>query len=149
MSRFTPFFTPARGTRRRVYVSGPMTGIEDSNAPAFYEAAVSLRKQGYAVCSPTETSEFLGKGLGHSQYLRFDFERLLEADFVVVLDGWETSLGALVEILMATRMRLGCYAWSEWSKGGARISADEVSGAIGRSTMLFRESPFLLVGGKY
>ncbi len=135
MSRLTPFYTPVTGTRRRVYISGPMSGIPGYNAGSFNRTAYALRKQGYAVCSPVETSEWLGLDLAHEQYLRFDFERLLEADFVMVLDGWETSKGALAEILMATSMGLKCWLWSEWLEHGTQVSSDDVSNAIGRNAL--------------
>lgn len=110
--RFTPFFQPY-GTDKRVYVSGPMTGLEDSNAAAFSEAAETLRELGYAVCNPVETSDLLGER-SHAEYLRFDFERVLEADFVVVLDGWENSLGALAELVVATRIGTKCWRWTNF-----------------------------------
>ena len=128
--RFTPFFQPYTG-RKRVYVSGPMTGYENENADAFEEAAVSLRHLGYMVCNPHDTSALLGK-LSHSEYLRFDFQRVLEADFLVALPGWEDSLGALSEIMMAVRMDLKVWNWETFSDYD-RITYSEVAAAIGQT----------------
>lgn len=129
MPRFTPFYIPALQNRKRVYISGPMTGLPELNAPAFNQAAAKLRRLDYAVCSPTETSGFLGEHLAHHEYLRFDFERVLEADFLVVLPGWEKSKGARAEILMALRMGVKCWDWHTWGKYNL-ITEDAVADAI-------------------
>ena len=126
---FTPFYAPVLEGRKRAYISGPMTGYEDYNAPAFNEAAAALRELDYSVCSPTETSGFLGLHLNHSDYLRFDFERILEADFLVALEGWEESTGARAEILMAVRMNVKVWDWPTWGEYNL-ITADDVSAAI-------------------
>jgi len=112
-SRFTPFYQPY-GRDKRVYVSGPMTGVKDSNEAAFAEASAKLRSMGYAVCNPVETSALLGERT-HAEYLRFDFERVLEADFIVALDGWNRSKGALAELLVAVRIGTKCWAWSTFA----------------------------------
>ena len=39
---------------KRVYLSGPMSGIKDSNFPAFLEWAARLRADGFEVVSPHE-----------------------------------------------------------------------------------------------
>ena len=127
--RFTPFFQPY-GTDKRVYVSGPMTGTKDGNVPAFAEASATLRHLGYAVCNPIETSDLLGER-SHEEYLRFDFERVLEADFVVALDGWQQSDGALAELIVATRIGTKVWLWSDF-ENYTQIQYDEVAEAVGR-----------------
>lgn len=129
-NRLTPFFVPIEAGRKRVYISGPMTGYKDSNEAAFAEASETLQFLGYSVCNPVETSEVLGE-LTHAQYLRFDFERVLEADFLVALDGWEQSKGALAELLVATRIGTKCWRWSTFDNYDL-ITADTVQRAIGR-----------------
>ncbi len=116
--QFTPFYTPALEHKVRVYISGPMTGYEDYNKIAFDEAAARFRALGFAVCSPVETSAILGFDLRHEDYLRFDFERILEADFLVVLDGWETSKGATAEVLVALRIGLEVWQTDELGRHG-------------------------------
>jgi len=111
---FTPFYLPHDKGFKRVYISGPMTGYPNENEAAFAEAAETLRMDDYAVCNPHETSELLGE-LTHEQYLRFDFARVLEADFLVALPGWEKSMGALAELLMAVRMGVKCWRWENFS----------------------------------
>jgi hypothetical protein len=128
---FTPFFKPYDAPKgKRVYVSGPMTGYDEYNFPAFAEAAKGLRELGYAVCSPAETDQFLGLGvMTHAQYLRFDFARVLEADFLVALDGWERSMGAISEILMAVRMGTKVWRWSTFNNYDL-VTYDDVAQAV-------------------
>ncbi len=125
---FTPFFTPTTSRRARVYISGPMTGIPGNNSGSFNRAAFKLRDMGYAVCSPIETSEFLGD-LTHEQYLRFDFHRVLEADFLIALQGWHDSKGARAEILMALRMGVKVFEWKSWADR-ILITENQVADAI-------------------
>lgn len=129
----TPFFKPYHAPRgKRVYVSGPMTGYPLHNAPAFAEATAALREMGYAVCNPCETSEWLGVDeLSHAEFLRFDFERVLEADFLVALEGWERSLGAISELLVATRIGTKVWYWPAFESYD-RIRYEDVAEAISR-----------------
>jgi hypothetical protein len=108
-----------------------MTGYPNANEITFREAAEALRALDYMVCNPVETSTLLGE-LSHSEYLRFDFERILEADFLVALPDWEESLGALSEILMAVRMGVVVWRWETFANYD-RITYDEVAAAIGQT----------------
>ena len=129
-NRLTPFYKPYNRNMKRVYVSGPMTGYPNNNFPAFQEAANDLRGMGYSVCSPAETDVHLGIGaLTHEQYLRFDFERVLEADFVVALPGWEDSLGSLSEILVAVRIGTKVWQWDSFDDFNA-IGYEQVVAAM-------------------
>lgn len=100
----TPFFVPLdRMNRGRVYVSGKMTGEEAEQRDRFEAVAASLREADYSVCNPYDTSAVLGD-LSHERFLRFDFQRILEADWIVVLSGWEDSPGCRAELHMALTM---------------------------------------------
>lgn len=125
---FSPWFRPYDG-KKKAYVSGPMTGYTDLNSAAFARAAEHLRGLGYAVCNPVETSDWLGHELPHATFLRFDFERVLEADFLVALPGWERSLGAIAEILMATRIDTKVWSWEDFEDYN-RIRYEDVEKAI-------------------
>ena len=140
MSRhqLTPFFTPISATRGRVYISGPMTGIADYNAEQFANEARFLRTEGYSVCSPVETSLLLGQDLRHEQYLRFDFARVIECDYVVALDGWENSPGARAEIYMALMM--GVIVWRE-GDGSVDVRLRDAQAAIAWGPMHGEPTP--------
>ena len=112
---FLPFFKPYDSVKQKsVYISGPMTGYRKFNAPAFAKCTAALRELGYAVCSPSETDQILGT-LTHEEYLRFDFARVLEADFVVALEGWQYSDGARAELVVAARIGIPIWSWENWT----------------------------------
>ncbi len=93
--------------RKALYLAGPMTGIEDFNYPAFHAAAKALRARGYAVINPAEA--FGGdQALSFDTYMRYDLICLLkDCDGIVVLDGWEKSPGAVLEVSVASALGYG------------------------------------------
>lgn len=94
-------------TGKRVYLSGPMSGILDNNAPAFAEAKRRCLDAGAAMVFNPATA------WGHtdrpaSWYMRHDLHRLTKSDgerplfdAVVLLDGWQNSEGATLEYQVA------------------------------------------------
>ena len=72
-----------------VYLSGPMTGIEDMNVPAFNDAARLLCKRGIRVFVPTVHPDGWGPALAR------DLTTILTGgiDALVMLDGWHRSRG--------------------------------------------------------
>jgi hypothetical protein len=98
---------------KQVYLSGPMRGHEEFNFPAFIAATETLRVKGYKVYNPAEQELHAGfdpktgrYADGHEVTIR---ELILEdlvwvctfADLVVVLPGWDKSLGAAAEVACA------------------------------------------------
>lgn len=79
----------------RVYVAGPMTGIEDYNFPAFIAAAQKLKSQGYEVVNPADHG--VVEGAEWSDYLRHDIAKLSRCEKMFFLPGWENSRGAQLE----------------------------------------------------
>jgi hypothetical protein len=94
----------------KVYVSGPMTGIPDFNYPAFEWACRRLRSFHYVVISPHEINPADGIEHPWDWYLRRDIVGLLDAEAVVVLNGWEASKGAALETYIARA--LGMPVWT-------------------------------------
>lgn len=92
----------------RLYVAGPMTGLPDYNYPAFAAAAAHLRALGHGVISP-------GESFGGSQdrplrdYARYDLHALLQVDGIVLLDGWECSVGASTEVANGLWLNLAFF----------------------------------------
>ena len=79
------------------YVSGPMSGLPESNYPAFNHAAARLRAMGYSVENPAECywqPTWLA-------YMRIAVAKLARCDAIVMLPGWEASRGAKVEHALA------------------------------------------------
>lgn len=94
--------------RSRVYVSGPMRGIDEFNFPAFNEAAKVLRGQGYDVINPAETFDG-ATDRKWEDYMRVDIESLLQVDEVALLPNWQNSVGVKVELTVAAA--LGLRVW--------------------------------------
>lgn len=82
-----------------IYISGPMTGKPDLNFPAFHRAATYLRAKGYEVVNPAEFGE--EPGMEWHQYLRKDIAALVECDEIYLLEGWQQSKGASLEVHIA------------------------------------------------
>lgn len=93
----------------KAYVAGPMTGYPEWNFPEFRRWTEALREEGFEVTSPAEIDEEEGfdssgdgAGFDLEAALNRDVEKVLEADGVALLDGWEESPGAVIEVLAAS-----------------------------------------------
>lgn len=106
---------------QRLYIAGPMTGLPDFNYPAFFEAEDQLRALGYTPLNPGRND---GKTLeeairysgtpeypSHSweYYLRRDIPKVVSADGLVMLPGWQQSRGANLEVHIATSLSMPLY----------------------------------------
>ena len=80
-----------------VYVSGPMTGIKDYNAPAFEKAYFDLQSKDHFPVMPVPYVD----GKTYQEYLRDDLKLLLDCDGIYMLDGWQESKGAKIEHMVA------------------------------------------------
>ena len=93
-----------------VYVAGPMSGYEGYNYDTFHAVSYALRARGIGVASPAEdvagvyapaparstvTPEV------HAAYLRRGFAHLVKCAAVVLLPGWQRSLGTQHELHVA------------------------------------------------
>lgn len=102
----------------RLYLIGPMSGIEAYNVEAFEAAALKLREQGHTVTTPHEANNApwfrrFGRDFNPRvdrcdwgdpilcELLAEDARVLYEADALAVLPGWEYSKGSRLEIAMA------------------------------------------------
>lgn len=100
-----------RGTHNRVYIAGPMTGLNDYNRSAFGEAAEKLHAAGWAPLNPATITLTNARW---SDYMRATARLLTEADGVALLPGWEESRGARIEEQWATSVGLDVRPLSEW-----------------------------------
>lgn len=85
---------------KRIYVAGPMTGIQDFNFPAFHAAADRLRAMGYHVENPADHGVI--DGHEWADYMRMDIGQLVTCEAIFMLPGWEQSKGATLEHHIAT-----------------------------------------------
>lgn len=79
----------------KIYIAGPMSGIEEFNYPAFHAAAKHLRAAGHEVINPAEVCPELG--MPWDFYMRKDIAAMLECEAVYLLHGWSASKGACLE----------------------------------------------------
>ena len=94
-----------------VYIAGPMRGHDFHNFPAFHDTADSLAMLGHFPFDPAQRDLDEGFDPAHTiEEQSFDLAAALRcdlafivtvADGVVVLDGWETSRGASLEVEVA------------------------------------------------
>lgn len=83
--------------RATAYVSGPMTGYDDYNFPAFNAAADELRAAGWEVLNPADKGVI--DGWDWADYLRYDLEEIAsKATHIYTLPGWRESKGARLEM---------------------------------------------------
>ena len=101
--------------KRRIYLSGPMSGIPRSEYQRkFCEAERILHRHGYGVINPCRVwacrwpwiyramEWVLGKRLAYAVVLCYDLLLLMtRADGIVMLPGWQASRGAQIENYVA------------------------------------------------
>lgn len=81
-----------------------MTGIPDFNYPLFNKKADELRLAGYKVYNPAEIES--DDSFEWEDYMKEAVKMLLECEVLYVLDGYETSKGANVEINLAKTLNI-------------------------------------------
>lgn len=96
---------------KRIYLSGPMTGRPNLNFPAFHAAAGRLRTLGYDVVSPAEIAH--GNEATWHAAMRADIKGLLDCDTLALLEGWQTSSGAHLEMHIAHRVGINIVVEAE------------------------------------
>lgn len=106
---------------RQIYLSGPMSGIEDNNRPAFFAAEGILQTFQWVVLNPARWSD---EG-PYATLLRRDLEAVLRVDAIAVLPGWENSRGATLEVAVAVTIGLPILAtWCADCIGGHHTTHD-------------------------
>ena len=98
-------------TGRIIYIAGPIAGMTDLNKDAFVRAAEKLSAEGWTVYDPLEIGEFYGTPEDIqddpellAKVIKAELGFVARADAIYLLKGWERSVGAKRELLVA----LGC-----------------------------------------
>jgi hypothetical protein len=94
----------------RLYVSGPMSGIKDLNAPLFNAEAARLRALGYDVVNPAELN---GTDMSWKACMRRDIRELVTCDAIAMLPKWWVSRGARIEHRLARDLGLQVFEVSD------------------------------------
>lgn len=117
--------------KRRIYISGPMTGIEPREyRRRFREAEAILRRHGYGCINPCRVwpcrfpwlyrlmNALLGKRLAYAAILAYDLILLMtRADGIVMLSGWQASRGAQIENYVSQHF---------WMQGISKAVTEEI-----------------------
>lgn len=86
----------------KIYICGPMTGIENFNEQAFTQAESNWRARGYDVVNPWhEDNVNYEKALGYRACLGKVIKDMMHCDCIAVLKGWNLSKGARQEVFLA------------------------------------------------
>ena len=118
--------------KRRIYLSGPMSGIPRSEYQRkFREAECILHRHGYGVINPCNVwacrwpwiynamEWALGKQLAYAAVLAYDLILLMtRADGIVMLPGWQASRGAQIENYVAMHF---------WMQGINKAVTEEIN----------------------
>lgn len=94
----------------KLYISGPISGYENKNKPAFEAAAKRVNGMGqYAitpfdlnVVDPQPYTDWVSN-------MKRDIKYLVGFDGVVVIDGWKQSKGANIEVALASWLNIPIY----------------------------------------
>ena len=117
--------------KRRIYISGPMTGIEPREyRRRFREAEAILRRHGYGTINPCRVwpcrfpwlyrlmNALLGKRLTYAVILAYDLILLMtRADGIAMLPGWQASRGAQIENYVSMHF---------WMQGISKAVTEEI-----------------------
>lgn len=116
----------------KIYVAGPMTGYPNFNYSAFFQASCLLALQGFIPVNPATIGQ--RKGATYEFYIRLSLEMLMSSDAIAVLDGWESSNGASLEVDVANAMGMKIYPLEKWISDpeGARLEIDMSHLEVGR-----------------
>lgn len=85
-----------------IYLSGKMKGLPENGYPLFHSEAKRLRALDYMVLNPAENPE----QPTWEDYLKQDIPLVCKSDKVALLDNWQTSEGAKLEIYIAEKLKI-------------------------------------------
>lgn len=92
----------------KIYISGPITGTDDY-MERFQKAEDELTAKGHTVYNPAHANSFMPEGTTYEEYMKISFCLLDMADTIYMMDGWEKSKGANMELARAMEMGLKVY----------------------------------------
>ena len=113
------------------YISGPNTGTTDY-LERFELAEKTLEKWGHEVVNPAKVNRGLPKGTTYDEYMKMSYTMLEMCDLIFLLDGWQQSKGANLEVQHALK-----YGISIAQEGGKTCQKSQNKQKLENSPMLF------------
>ena len=105
----------------KIYIAGPMSGYPEFNFPAFFAAEEALKTGGYQVFNPAnkdaereldaeafktgDAKLVVERGFDFREAYLWDVSKVIEADAIYMLPGWQYSPGAVGEHAVAVAMK--------------------------------------------
>jgi hypothetical protein len=149
----------------KIYIAGPMSGVEDFNFPLFFETEKVLKELGYEVVNPAHNDgETLEEALAMAgtpdkpnnswgYYMRRDLPNVLDVDAICVLPNWRKSKGASLEVHVAEALGLPIYVLQDdvlkprvtvlglsgWARSGKDTIADYLVDVEGYTKVSFAQ----------
>lgn len=97
-----------------VYLAGPMTGLPELNSPAFIDAEYAIaEKYACQVVNPAYLPLLMGETRTHAHYVSIGVALVATSDVLVLLPGWENSVGSQAERAEAVRLGKRIYQYNE------------------------------------
>lgn len=107
---------------KKIYIAGPMSGIPEFNFPKFFAKEQELKDDGWLVFNPANKSNeeavtkhtsfntgnsvaLVSDGWSFKEAYKWDTDKVIEADAIYMLKGWEASPGARGEHSVAMAMK--------------------------------------------
>lgn len=82
----------------RIYISGPITGVNPADAfMAFTNAESQLLYLGHKVYNPLTLADFLPDNFTHKDYMDVDLLVIAKCDAAYFMPGWSRSEGCKIE----------------------------------------------------
>lgn len=118
--------------KKKVFISGPMSGIKDFNKPAFDKAEQWLTEAGYSVFNPARMH--FDDSWTHEEIMRIDLAALSQCDYILMLPKWYYSKGAIQEYHYANAIGVKLLSESDILKSTkTRIQIESFGDISGRT----------------
>lgn len=107
---------------KKIYIAGPMSGYPEFNFPKFFAVEAKLKAEGWHVFNPANKDDEAGvvsnpsyatgdakvlmaSGWSFREVFKWDTDKVISADAIYMLKGWEASPGATAEHAVAVVMK--------------------------------------------
>lgn len=113
-----PIYRPYLLQKPKIYISGPITGKEDTAEQRFEEAEKYCLEKGFEPVNPMKLNHS-----NHDQswesFMKEDLKAMMECEAIYLIEGWSNSKGALEEKRLAQKLGLKIYYY--WNLDKSKI----------------------------